>query len=134
MHPPPQKNDPSTSMHHPQSKAPKTAVVLGEFGVLDSGDNSNNNTDTTQWAPADVAWLQMLNGYAKKQLGATPSWFWWSWNANSGDTKGLVGPTTTWREVQWAKVRLLVRQWGLRPWFCTPGLLPVATAKSYGCA
>jgi hypothetical protein len=40
------------------------------------------------------------------------------WNANSGDTKGIVGPRTTWREVQWLKVRLLIRNYGLRPWYC----------------
>jgi hypothetical protein len=39
--------------------------------------------------------------------------------ANSGDTKGLVGPITTWREVQWTKIRMLVREYGLVPWYCT---------------
>jgi hypothetical protein len=38
--------------------------------------------------------------------------------ANSADTKGLVGPSTTWREVQWTKVRLLIREYGLVPWYC----------------
>lgn len=38
--------------------------------------------------------------------------------ANSGDTKGIVGPRTTWREVQWTKIRLLSRLFGLRPWYC----------------
>jgi hypothetical protein len=46
------------------------------------------------------------------------SWFFWSWNANSGDTKGLVGPATTWRVIQWTKVRALVSELGLRPWYC----------------
>jgi hypothetical protein len=36
----------------------------------------------------------------------------------TGDTKGLVGPRTTWREVQWTKVRMLIRSYGLRPWYC----------------
>jgi hypothetical protein len=38
--------------------------------------------------------------------------------ANSVDTKGLVGPQTTWREVQWTKIRLLIREFGLVPWYC----------------
>lgn len=38
--------------------------------------------------------------------------------ANSGDTKGIVGPLTTWREVQWTKVRMLSREYGLVPWYC----------------
>jgi hypothetical protein len=29
-----------------------------------------------------------------------------------------VGPNTTWREVQWTKVRVLIRIFGLRPWYC----------------
>jgi hypothetical protein len=36
----------------------------------------------------------------------------------AGDTQGIVGPGTTWREVQWTKVRLLVREFGLTPWYC----------------
>lgn len=36
----------------------------------------------------------------------------------AGDTRGIVGPETTWREVQWTKVRLLVREFGLTPWYC----------------
>jgi hypothetical protein len=37
--------------------------------------------------------------------------------ANSGDTKGIVGPTTTWRVVQWTKVRFLSDSMGLKPWY-----------------
>jgi hypothetical protein len=29
-----------------------------------------------------------------------------------------VGPNTTWREIQWTKVRVLIRIFGLRPWYC----------------
>jgi hypothetical protein len=42
-----------------------------------------------------------------------------------GDTQGIVGPGTTcvgpgttWREVQWTKVRMLTREYGLQPWYC----------------
>lgn len=35
-----------------------------------------------------------------------------------GDTHGIVGPRTTWREVQWTKVRMLTGTFGLRPWYC----------------
>jgi hypothetical protein len=34
------------------------------------------------------------------------------------DTKGVVGPETTWREVQWTKVRMLIREFDLKPWYC----------------
>lgn len=37
----------------------------------------------------------------------------------AGDTDGIVGPQTTWREVQWTKIRMLSKELGLRPWYCT---------------
>jgi hypothetical protein len=35
-----------------------------------------------------------------------------------GDTQGIVGPGSTWREVQWTKVRMLTLEYGLQPWYC----------------
>jgi hypothetical protein len=35
------------------------------------------------------------------------------------DTKGIVGPQNTWREVQWQKVRMLTKEFELRPWYCS---------------
>lgn len=32
--------------------------------------------------------------------------------------QGIVGPDTTWMEVQWTKVRMLMKEFELRPWFC----------------
>jgi hypothetical protein len=107
-------------------------VLLGEFGVRDGGDNNVTNADTTVWAGADTTWLQTLASYTRAQLGRTSSWLVWCWNANSGDTQGLVGPKTTWREVQWTKVRVLTKSFGLRPWFCAAA--PTKTAKKYGCS
>ena len=40
--------------------------------------------------------------------------FWWAWNANSGDTGGLVGED--WMSVEWAKIDWLKRAAGLAPW------------------
>jgi hypothetical protein len=40
--------------------------------------------------------------------------FWWAWNANSGDTGGLVGED--WTSVEWSKVDWLKRAAGLAPW------------------
>ncbi len=40
--------------------------------------------------------------------------FWWAWNANSGDTKGLVGDD--WLTVNWNKVEWLSSV-GLAPWY-----------------
>ena len=107
-------------------------MVLGEFGVLDSGNNSVSNADTTSWSGTDQTWLKTLSTYPRNQLGKTSSWLIWCWNANSGDTRGLVGPQTTWREVQWTKVRTLTKSFGLRPWFCSAAAAKVA--KKYGCS
>ncbi|KAI8471777.1 MAG: glycoside hydrolase superfamily [Monoraphidium minutum] len=96
-------------------------LVVGEFGTRDGGDNSVNNTDTTAYGAHDRAFLKLFARYlnALSWQNGPASWLWWSWNANSGDTKGLVGPMTTWREVQWTKIRLLTRSFGLTPWYCT---------------
>ncbi|GBF93295.1 glycoside hydrolase [Raphidocelis subcapitata] len=114
-----------------KTKVPRAAVLLGEFGVLDTGNNTEVNGDTTAWSAADGQWLSTLSKYTRSTLGARASWLVWAWNANSGDTRGIVGPQTTWREVQWTKVRALVRSWGLRPWFCAA--LPAGDAAAYGC-
>ncbi|WIA11531.1 hypothetical protein OEZ85_011642 [Tetradesmus obliquus] len=103
------------------ARIPPLPVVIGESGAKDWGDNSRNNTDTTLYTEADKLWLNIVASYLRalsEKTGRQPSWFWWAWNANSGDTKGLVGPNTTWREVQWTKVRVLIRIFGLRPWYC----------------
>lgn len=115
-----------------KTKAPRAAVMLGEFGAKDDGDNSVANDDTTAWSASDAAWFKTLAAYARKQMGPKPSWLFWAWNANSGDTRGVVGPQTTWRQVQWTKVRLLAREFGLRPWFCD-AVAPSAAKKVYGC-
>jgi hypothetical protein len=35
------------------------------------------------------------------------------------DTKGLVGPNSSWKHVQFTKVRLLSQLFGLKPWYCS---------------
>jgi hypothetical protein len=63
-------------------------VVVGESGAKDSGDNSVNNTDTTHYLPADLEWLSVVASYLRglsDSVGHQPSWFFWAWNANSGE-------------------------------------------------
>lgn len=46
-------------------------------------------------------------------------WFWWSWNANSGDTGGIVvgsPPGAPWYSVKWHKIRYLENV-ALCPWY-----------------
>ena len=40
----------------------------------------------------------------------------WSWNANSGDTGGLVD-SDTWTQVQWEKITWMQQAMGLKPWY-----------------
>jgi hypothetical protein len=83
------------------------AVILGEFGVPDhgkpktsdtpnpaTGSNSNHadsavaaaDGDFSSIADVDVTFLQDLAEYLRglEVQGASVSWFWWAWNANSG--------------------------------------------------
>jgi hypothetical protein len=86
----------------------RMAVILGEFGVPDHGKptppqspaataaaegrhlEANNsfpaNGDFSSIADVDVTFLQDLAEYLRglEVQGATVSWFWWAWNANSG--------------------------------------------------
>lgn len=69
------------------------AVVIGETGAKDSGDNSVNNTDTTDYLPADRAWLEGVARYLRAlsdKTGRQPSYFFWCLNANSGTLGGVV--------------------------------------------
>ena len=45
-----------------------------------------------------------------------PSWLWWAWNANSGDTGGIVADN--WQDVVWVKIsKLSENGWNLKPWY-----------------
>jgi aryl-phospho-beta-D-glucosidase BglC (GH1 family)/uncharacterized surface protein with fasciclin (FAS1) repeats len=60
---------------------------------------------------------EYLNNEGKANDGqhvAIPNWFYWSWNANSGDTGGLV--TDNWVTIEWNKINYL-RRLGLNPWY-----------------
>mmetsp|Transcript_3804 Transcript_3804/g.10936 ORF Transcript_3804/g.10936 Transcript_3804/m.10936 type:complete len:758 (-) Transcript_3804:1267-3540(-) len=47
---------------------------------------------------------------------AIDAWYWWSWNANSGDTGGVVDDD--WKSVIWQKVSYMGRM-GLTPWYAS---------------
>jgi aryl-phospho-beta-D-glucosidase BglC (GH1 family) len=78
-------------------------VLLGEFG-------SNLATPSdTQWADEMVAYLKgTLTGDGTFSVPAGqygPSWTWWSWNPDSGDTGGIL--QNDWSTVNQNKVDLL---------------------------
>lgn len=44
--------------------------------------------------------------------------FWWAWNANSGDTKGIV--EQDWLTINWNKIDWMTSV-GLTPWYANQG-------------
>ncbi|KAK9803427.1 hypothetical protein WJX72_011774 [[Myrmecia] bisecta] len=81
-------------------------VIIGEIGSsLADARDMPSLVDIRSWmlnvAPAADGQHNKVSGY-----------FWWAWNANSGDTKGLVGDD--WRSVVWNKIDFLTPL-GLRP-------------------
>jgi aryl-phospho-beta-D-glucosidase BglC (GH1 family) len=78
-------------------------ILLGEFGT------KLETTSDHQWADAITTYLSGdLDGNGTTDLGPRqqgPSWMWWSWNPNSGDTGGIL--QDDWVHVQQAKVDLL---------------------------
>ncbi|MFO0907366.1 MAG: cellulase family glycosylhydrolase [Isosphaeraceae bacterium] len=78
-------------------------ILLGEFG------SKLATTSDRQWADAMIAYLKGdLDGNGSIDIPAGkqgPSWTWWSWNPNSGDTGGIL--QDDWTSVNTNKVALL---------------------------
>ena len=91
------------------SNCQKFPIAIGEFG--------------STFVPAnDVAFMTDFATYLNAEGAAADkvhkkivSWFYWDWNANSGDTGGLVADD--WWTTQWTKVRYLQGRLGLTPWW-----------------
>lgn len=67
-------------------RLPQMPVIVGEFGAYDFGDNSWNNTDSTQYSSYDKMWMKRTATYLKDlaaSVGDKMSWFFWAWCANS---------------------------------------------------
>ena len=79
-------------------------VAIGEFGSRFE-------------EPVDIT---MMNDFAKymndgdEKHAQIDNWFYWSWNANSGDTGGIV--ENNWLDIEWIKVNYL-QNVGLEPWY-----------------
>jgi hypothetical protein len=90
----------------PEGDCQKFPVVYGEIG-----SKFNDPRDTVYYDRL-AAWLT-----GRRISVAQPSWAYWCYNANSGDTGGLV--SDDWQSLQWGKLGYLVDKWGLRPWYTT---------------
>lgn len=83
-------------------------VAVGEFGshFTEKKDLQSMN-DTAQY-------FQLAGSAVDGKHEAIPHWFYWSWNANSGDTGGIVADN--WLDIKWEKIDYLT-QIGLKPWY-----------------
>jgi hypothetical protein len=101
------------------------AVAITEYG---SDCDLYDGLTSRLCAGKDAKYIQDFAAYlnnassipAQFSKNKNSVWYWWSWNANSGDTGGLVsgarpGP---WYSVKWYKVRYL-EGLGLCPWYRT---------------
>ncbi|RYF08132.1 MAG: hypothetical protein EOO40_08025, partial [Deltaproteobacteria bacterium] len=94
-------------------------VAVGEFGSKFTEAN-------------DVAAMKDISTYLRNtgdaadgRHTAIDAWFYWSWNANSGDTGGLIGDD--WVTLQWTKLNYL-KELGLKPFSNAGGTgLPSST-------
>lgn len=87
-------------------------VAPGEFGshFKEEADLKTMN-DMAQY-------FNNVGSAADKKHQPIKSWFYWSWNVNSGDTGGLV--KDNWRDIEWKKIDYLT-QIGLNPWYLGGG-------------
>lgn len=81
-------------------------VAIGEFGSRFAAAN-------------DVQSMQDLAKYLNDPTTdgkhhAIKNWFYWAWNANSGDTGGIVADN--WLDIVWQKINYLTTI-GLAPWY-----------------
>ncbi len=97
------------------SKCQKFPVAIGEFG-----SKFVEQIDLTSMA--DLAKYLNNEGQARDgKHNPIDNWFYWSWNANSGDTGGLVDDG--WVNIQWKKIQYL-ESIGLDPWSSSGGSPP----------
>lgn len=77
-------------------------IIIGEFGSFfkDAGD---------------IHFFEDMVKFMKTTLEGNAGWMFWTYNANSGDTGGLV--TDDWQDMDWRKLRWLNGKLGLKPWY-----------------
>jgi len=97
-------------------------VVLGEFGSW-LGDR-RNGCNARGCMDQELSCMNSLKDYMMnvgeahdKVHHKVRNWFWWSWNANSGDTGGIVG--SDWQSILWFKIHYL-QGMSLSPWYQKP--------------
>ena len=85
-------------------KCKKFPIVIGEFGSMFKTKEDLEHLSAFQ--------INMNSMFQDKM-----SWMYWSYNANSGDTGGIV--TNDWYTFEWNKLIWLQRYMYLKPWYKT---------------
>ena len=86
-------------------------ILIGEVG-------SAFHTDLDKrWLGDFVKYLNAVDEGNDGEHEPIYSWMWWAYNANSGDTGGIV--TDDWQKFNWEKINYL-RNLGLWPWYDRP--------------
>lgn len=92
-------------------------IVPGEMGGrFTPSPNAPDAPSQDQVYYTNMAhYFSLSHGADDGKHGRITSWFWWCYNANSGDTGGIV--TDDWNSLHWVKLRFMKRFLGLRPWW-----------------
>lgn len=86
-------------------------VAIGEFG-------SRFTQSTDIQSMNDIAlYLNNTGNAADGKHQTIPNWFFWAWNADSGDTGGIVADN--WLDIIWTKINYLTNI-ALSPWYLGP--------------
>ncbi|BDA45058.1 hypothetical protein COCOBI_06-5380 [Coccomyxa sp. Obi] len=105
-------------------------AAVGETGsYMSSAADVAMLTDMARYLHNDYSSLPPGFDYQKFPHKTLPNLAWWAWNANSGDTGGIV--ESDWITVLWKKVNWMVGAIHLTPWYMayvSPQALP-PTAK-----
>lgn len=93
-------------------------VAIGEFG-------SRFATTIDIQSMTDIAsYLNDSGGAADGKHQIIPNWFFWAWNANSGDTGGVVDDS--WLNIIWQKIEYLTTI-ALTPWYSSTTPVQIGT-------
>jgi hypothetical protein len=81
-------------------KCTRFPVVIGEWG-------SDHSAGETEFLKDFGTWMRNQR---------SNSWIVWAVNPNSGDTGGLFDQTF-WQDIRWDKIRYMVSDLALKPWW-----------------
>ena len=95
-------------------KCQKFPIAIGEFGSRFHKESTKDLEDLEHLRDFTAYLRNEVPGH-KDTHNKVDNWFYWCYNANSGDTGGLVDDS--WMNLEWTKLRFLRKSLGLTPWY-----------------